>query len=342
MKVLLYFESEKMIAKSGIGRALKHQKAALTSQSIPYTLNPDDDFDIAHINTIGPSSAALVRKCRRMGKKIIYHAHSTEEDFRNSFLLSNQIAPAFKKLLIFLYSKADRIITPTPYSKALIEGYAGIDVPVHAISNGIDLQRFDYNEKKIVEFRNYFHIQKDQKVIISVGLFFERKGILDFVEVAKRFPQYTFIWFGHVPLYSIPKHIRTIVTKDHPDNVKFPGYISGDIIEGAFGGADAFFFPSKEETEGIVVLEALASYQQVILRDIPVFDPWMQHGVNCFKGHDVDSFSELIQGVVEKKLPSLKEAARKTAEERSITEIGKQLKAVYEQVMIDAVDKNVR
>ena len=36
-----------------------------------------------------------------------------------------------------------------------------------------------------------------------------------------------------------------------------------------------FFFPSREETEGIVVLEALASHQHVVLRDIPVY-----HGVD--------------------------------------------------------------
>lgn len=334
MKVLLYFEGEKVISKSGIGRAMKHQMAALTSQGIEYTTDPNDDYDILHINTIGPGSAPLIKKCRKLGRKVIYHAHSTEEDFRNSFMLSNQIAPAFKKRLVYLYSKADRIITPTPYSKSLIESY-GIDLPIHAISNGIDLDRFNYNEENIQAFRDYFKLQDNQKVIISVGLFFERKGILDFIEVAKRMPQYTFIWFGHVPLYSIPKNIRNIVTKDHPENVIFPGYISGSVIEGAYCGADAFFFPSKEETEGIVVLEALASYQQVILRDIPVFDPWMKHGVNCYKGTTIEDFCDLVEGVAEQRLPNLKEEGRKTAIARSIPEIGKQLKEVYELVMAD-------
>ena len=59
--------------------------------------------------------------------------------------------------------------------------------------------------------------------------------------------------------------------------------------------ADAFFFPSYEETEGIVVLEALSSYQQVILRDIPVYEGWLIHGKNCYKGKDNDEFIELIQ-----------------------------------------------
>ena len=332
MKVLLYFEGEKVISKSGIGRAMKHQMAALTSQGIAYTLNPDDDFDLLHINTIGPNSSSVIKKARHKGKKVIYHAHSTEEDFRNSFMLSNQIAPLFKKRLVHQYSKADHIITPTPYSKQLIESYQ-IPLPVHAISNGIDLDKFNYNEEKIKAFREYFKLDEEQKVIICVGLFFVRKGILDFVEVAKQLPQYTFIWFGHVPLYSIPKQIRDIVTKDHPENVIFPGYVSGPVIEGAYCGADAFFFPSKEETEGIVVLEALASYQQVILRDIPVFDPWMKDQVNCYKGKTVEDFTRLVDDVVNKRLPDVSEAGRKTAEERSIPEVGKQLKAVYEEVL---------
>lgn len=334
MKVLLYFEGEKVISKSGIGRAMKHQMAALTSQNIEYTLNPDDDFDILHINTIGPDSSTIIRKARNKGKKVIYHAHSTEEDFRNSFMLSNQIAPLFKKRLVHLYSKADRIITPTPYSKKLIESY-GIKLPVHAISNGIDLNKFNYNEDKIKAFREYFQLKEDEKVVICVGLFFVRKGILDFIEVAKRLPEYKFIWFGHVPLYSIPKQIRDIVTKDHPSNVIFPGYVSGPVIEGAYCGGDAFFFPSMEETEGIVVLEALASYQQVILRDIPVYDPWMQDKVNCYMGHNVEEFTKLVDDVVNKRLPDVSEEGRKTAAKRSIEEVGKELRQVYELVLKD-------
>ncbi|GMA43935.1 hypothetical protein GCM10025853_13920 [Tetragenococcus halophilus subsp. halophilus DSM 20339] len=137
-------------------------------------------------------------------------------------------------------------------------------------------------------------------MIISVGLYFRRKGIIDFVEVARRFPQYKFIWFGHISLYSIPKDIRRIVQYDHPDNVIFPGYIKGDIIEGAYSNADLFFFPSYEETEGIVVLEALASLQNVLVRDIPVYDGWLKDRKNCYMGNNNTEFSQLLEGIVEK------------------------------------------
>ncbi len=332
LKVLLYFESEKMLAKSGIGRALDHQKRALKDVGVSYTLDNKEDYDILHINTYGINSHNMVNQARREGKKVVYHAHSTEEDFRNSFIGSNQLAPLVKKYLVGLYQKADYLITPTPYSKQLLEGY-GLTVPIQSISNGIDLDKYRPDPIKEQKFREHFHLSENQKVIICVGLFFARKGIIDFVEIAKKMPEYTFIWFGHVPMYSIPKNIRKIVKENHPDNVIFPGYISGEIIEGAYSGADLFFFPSYEETEGIVVLEALASKQNVLVRDIPVYHGWLEDRKNCYMGKTNDEFCEMIKKIMEDEVPSLVESGYQTAQDRSIEKIGEQLRDVYLQVL---------
>ena len=65
MKILLYFEGQNVIGKSGIGRALSHQKRALSSMGIDYTLDPKaTDYDILHINTYGLKSLQLVRKAK--------------------------------------------------------------------------------------------------------------------------------------------------------------------------------------------------------------------------------------------------------------------------------------
>ena len=208
MKVLIYFEGQQLLSKSGIGRAFDHQKKALESAGVPYSTDENElDFDILHINTYGLNSQRMVRRAKRADKKVIYHAHSTEEDFRNSFIGSNQVSAIYKKHLVRLYSSADFIITPTLYSKKVIEGY-GIEQPIEAISNGIDLTRFNRNVEKEKQFRDYFQLPPDKKVIISVGLYFERKGLVDFVEVARRFPEYTFIWFGHTPLYLPLRQIQ--------------------------------------------------------------------------------------------------------------------------------------
>lgn len=332
MKVLLYFEGQNVISKSGIGRAFNHQCRALQSAGIEYTTDPwAEDYDILHINTCYMNSDAIVRNARNRGKKVIYHAHSTEEDFRDSFTFSNALAPGVKKWLMHLYTQADALITPTPYSKKLLEGY-GINLPIYPISNGVDLERYKPDPSKIMAFRKYFSLQPDDKVVLGVGLFFQRKGLLDFVEVAKKLPQYKFIWFGSVSKVIIPPKINEVL-EHHPDNVIFPGYVKGAIIEGAYSNASCFFFPSYEETEGIVVLEALAARQQVIVRDIGAFDPWLVSGKNCYKGTDNDAFVQLIRGTIEQQIPDTKEEGLHTAEERSIESVGQQLKHVYEDVL---------
>lgn len=337
MKILLYFESESLIHTSGIGRAFEHQKEALTSAGIEYTTDPwDEDYDILHINTYGVNSNAIISHARKLGKKVIYHAHSTEEDFRNSFVLSNLMAPVFKNRLVSLYTQADAIITPTPYSRKLLMNY-GIKLPIYPVSNGIELDQFQPDEEKVKAYRQYFSLKEGDKVILSVGLPFERKGILDFVEIAKRMPEYKFIWFGEINPLAVPAKINEVV-ENHPINCLFPGYVKGPIIQGAYLAADCFFFPSYEETEGIVVLEALASRQQVIVRDIGAFDPWLKSGVNCYKGTSNSEFIHLIRQCVEHQIPDTCDAGYEVAKTRSIDRIGQQLKHVYETVLSGQFD----
>jgi 1,2-diacylglycerol-3-alpha-glucose alpha-1,2-glucosyltransferase len=331
MKVLLYFEGMKYIKKSGVGRALKHQMKALESQGIEYTLDPKDSFDIAHINTYGIKSSRLLKRCKKQGIPVVYHAHTTYEDFRNSFILSNQIAPLLKKRLTRLYGSADYVITPTPYSKSLIENY-GVKTPIIAISNGIQLELFKKDEEKGKEFRKEYGFSDDDVIIMSIGLYIERKGILDFVEVAKMNPDYKFIWFGYTPLYSIPKKIRDIV-KNPPKNVYFPGYVPSTTIAGSLSTADAFLFMTHEETEGIVVLEALATETPIVIRDIPVYYEWLEHGKNCYKCKTNEEFSNTLRKLVNKELPDLTKEGRKIAEERKIEKIGEKLLDVYEKVL---------
>ena len=332
MKIKLHFGKEEAIKKSGIGRALLHQKQALDLHQIPYlTEKKDLDYDILHINTVWPDSLKMIRQARKNNKKVIYHAHTTEEDFRNSFMFSNLIAPFFRKWLIHLYSKADYILTPTPYSKKILEGYA-IDLPIRAVSNGVDLDFFQTTVEQVETFCNTFKINEQDQLIISAGWLFERKGFDTFVEVARELPDYKFIWFGDVKLSYPTRKIRKIM-RCLPENVTLAGYVNAKLLRGAYGRSTAFFFPSREETEGIVVLEALSCQAQVVVRDIPVFDDWLKSGVNCYKGKQVDEFVSILTGLATEKKSSTVEAGYEVAKERSLFKIGLQLKEVYEQVL---------
>lgn len=332
MKILLCQKGEKTFSKSGIGRAMKHQMAALKMNNVEITTDEkDDDYDILHINTVGLNSYTFAVNAKRKGKKIVYHAHSTEEDFRDSFIFSNLISKPFKKWLINCYNLGDVILTPTPYSKKILENY-NLSSEIIPVSNGVDLEIFAKDRKKAQKFREYFDLSKDDKVIISVGHYFERKGLPDFIQVARSFPQYKFIWFGHTASALITKDIKQAIN-NKPDNVILPGYIKGEIIQGAYSAADIFFFPSHEETEGIVILEALASKCQVLVRDIGVYEDWLTDGVNCYKANSNSQFEIKIKELIEGQLPSTISAGYEVAKNRSLINIGKELRNIYESLL---------
>jgi len=331
MKVLLYTENEKMIGKSGLGKAINHQMNALKENNIEYTTNPKDDYDIVHINFYGPKSYLLAKKAKKMGKKVIYHAHSTEEDFKNSFILSNQVAPLFKRWLIKCYTLGDHILTPTPYSKRLLENY-GIKIPITDISNERNFKFFEKNEKLGSEFRKKYNYKKTDKIIMGVGLYIERKGILDFVELAKRMPQYKFIWFGYSPLAASPAKIRKAVNTKLA-NLLFAGYVEPEVLRGAYSGCDLYLFPTLEETEGIPIMEACAAKLSSIIRDIPVFSEWLIDGKNVYKAKTIEEFEEKIKGILSGKLQDLTEEGYKLALSRDIKKVGKKLIDTYKSVL---------
>ena len=86
------------------------------------------------------------------------------------------LRPCLGKYLAHMYQKADYVITPSEYSKHLIQSY-GVTTPIIAVSNGIDLEKYKKDPKKKKSFRKHFNIQEDQKVVICAGLYFKRKGL---------------------------------------------------------------------------------------------------------------------------------------------------------------------
>ena len=332
MKVLLYSEGLKVVGKSGLGKAIKHQCKALKYANVSYTLNPKDDYDILHINTYFPKSYFFTKKAKKQGKKIVYHAHSTEEDYKNGFIFSKITSKLFKKWLIKCYSLGDVIITPTLYSKKLLQGYKGLeDKKIYDVSNGIELDFFKKDQKLGDKFRKTYGYSKDDKVIFGIGLYIERKGIVDFVELAKRLPEYKFIWFGYSPLIAATKKVRKAVNTKL-DNLTFAGYVEQDVIKKAMNGGDLYLFPTLEETEGIPIIEACACKQNAIIRDIPIFDNWLIDGKNVYKAKDVDDFEKKIKLFFDGKLPSVSEQSYEVAKQRDLKIIGEKLKKIYKSL----------
>ena len=271
MKTYIYEGGFGIVAKSGVGSAIKHQKNMLKQADIEEAKSWKE-ADIVHINTVFPDSVLASCLAKMQGKKVVYYGHSTMEDFRNSFIGSNRFAPLFKKWICFCYGLGDIVITPTEYSK--------------------------------------------------------RKGILDFLKLAKMMPETTFIWFGGGNDSLVTQEVKEAVKKKS-ENVIFAGYVEAEELRNAYCGADAFAFFSYEETEGIVVLEALACEVPVVLRDIPVYKGWIQNQMQAYKVHNLEEYKHNLMHIFKEKQEELKRNARELAEQRSIRSAGERLKVVY-------------
>lgn len=326
MTVLLYQGGRSLVKTSGIGRALEHQEEALTRAGVSFTKNEKDPYDLVQINTILPDSFFFADRARRNGKKVVYYAHSTSEDFKDSFAGSNLLAGVFKKWLKRCYAKGDLILTPTPYSKKLIDEM-GLSVPVIPVSNGIDLTFFDYNKADGIAFRKKMGLSENEKIILSTGHYIERKGITDFVELAKSLPEYTFIWLGYTNLAVVPKKVRQAVRTKLP-NLYFPGFVSKETLRDALDAAHLFLFLTHEETEGIALLEGFAMKVPVLIRDIPIYEE-LKDGETIYKAKEIKGFQSRIRGILENKLSDVTQKAYQNVQKKDLSLIGRQLADLY-------------
>jgi len=327
MSIYIYSGGEKLVGKSGVGQAIQHQREYLRLGGVPTTDHWTRDTEAVHVNTVLPDSvlAALGAKLRR--RKVVWYGHSTMEDFRGSFKGSNALAPLFRRWITFCYGLGDVVVTPTEYSRELIESY-GLKKPVYSVSNGVDTEFFHPDLAARASLRARYGLPENGKVVVSVGHMIARKGVTEFLELARRFPEVRFLWFGWTDPRLIP-HEVTQAIQNAPANVTFPGFVGREELREAYQGADAFAFLSHEETEGIVVLEALACGAPTVLRDIPVYDGWLENGKNVYKASNDDEFQRTVEGLLEHSLPDLTAAGRAVAEERSLEQVGKRLREIY-------------
>ena len=84
VKVLLYSEGKSSFQQIRRWTSLKSSGRSPWANNIEITQDPEDDYDLAHINTVALKSYEVLKQAKKKGKPVIYHTHTTYEDFRGS------------------------------------------------------------------------------------------------------------------------------------------------------------------------------------------------------------------------------------------------------------------
>jgi len=334
MKICLYLEFYNFLGgilfkKIGTGllSSYENQKQNLNYLNIPFVEKYQKDCEILQINTPWLKSLYLIKKAKRHGKKIIIWAHVTAEDVVGVFRFTANFAPVIKKYLTFAYGLADIVFCPTEYTKSLLIAYGLPEKKLVVLSNGVDLGLIYKNLEKRDLYRKQFKL--DRPAIGMVGLVIPRKGVSTFIELAKKFPDKQFIWFGKI--YN--RLLAEPLPENLPENSRFTGFVEDRLA--AFNALDVFLFPSYEENEGMAILEAAAVGLPILVRDIPVYDGWLIHGENCLKAKNNQEFIENLIKITDDSI--LKEKlslnARKIAYLKSKENLSKNLNQIYNNLI---------
>ncbi|MCL5004489.1 MAG: glycosyltransferase family 4 protein [Patescibacteria group bacterium] len=334
MKICFYLEFYHFLGgvlfkKIGTGLlySYKNQKVILNSLGIPFTEKWDDSCDILQINTPWLKSLYLIKKAKRQGKPVIIWSHVTAEDIKGVFRFSFILSPIAKKYLTYAYGLADLIFSPSEYTKSLLIAYGIPTGKIIVISNGVDLKKVYQDTGKREPYRKEYNLKFP--AIGTVGLAIPRKGIDTFLNLARKFSDKQFIWYGKI--YS-PIFVKAL-PKKLPENVRFTGYVEDQ--NAAFNSLDIFIFPSFEENEGMAILEAASVELPILVRDIPVYNGWLIHGVNCLKAKNEKEFEDYLNQLTndENLRKKLGENAKILAQEKSTEVLKVKTLSIYKKLL---------
>lgn len=334
MKICLYLEFYNFLGGilfkkigTGVVSSYKNQRTMLKYMDIPFIEKWDNSCDILQINSPWFKSVYLMKKAKRLGKKVIIVSHVTAEDAAQVFWFNKFLLPLIKRYLAYAYGLADLVFSPTEYTKSLLVAYGLPPEKIVARSNAVDLKKFYTDIAARESGRKKYEL--NTMTIGTVALVIPRKGIDTFLALAEKFSKNQFAWFGKIYSGLLVKPLP----KNLPANIKFTGHV--DSVNEAYNAMDIFIFPSYEENQGMVILEAGAIGLPIIVRDIPVYSDWLFHGENCLKARTNEEFEKCIKMLIEDKnlREKLGRNAKILAQENSIETLSQSLELIYKKLI---------
>ena len=302
------------------------------------------NLDIIHVHTefsIG-SFGRIIAKQLNIPIVATYHTYYEDYLYYVTKGYFNYISKNLLKTLTQFYADktVNSLIVPAEKIKDLFINKYNYKKEIAVIPTGIAIERFykeNVDKKKKEEIYKSLKVDKDDFLILFVGRVAEEKNIKFLIETHKKLVKednkYKLIIVGDGPDIKNLKEL----SKDIKDNVVFAGKSLWEDVPCYYDIADIFVTASKSETQGLTVLEALASSTPVVCANDPSYIDAIVPGSNGFVFDTEEEYLENIKKL--RKDNKLREEfsinARNYSENFSSSKYAKRVLDVYEKAIKD-------
>lgn len=223
------------------------------------------------------------------------------------------------------------VVAPTDSIRSFIRKEYDVPVPVTVVPTPIDMDEFTHLEPDRV--RRELGLQ-DAEVLLYVGRLGGEKGVdlvlRAFARVAAQRPRARLLLVGHgAEARDLQRLGRELGVADR---VVFLGWVPHEQVPDYYASADIFVFGSVTETQGLVMMEAMAAGTPVLAAKAPGAVDVLAQGGGLLLSPNVDAFAtamlELLSDDVRRQ--NLGEEARQAVRRYSIPAATERLVAVYE------------
>jgi len=276
----------------------------------------------------------------RLKKPSVYNYHTRLEHYAHFVPLPT---PLFRNLIShFLIrrfaNRCDGVIVPTGASEEYLR-IIGVKTDIYIQPTGIDYERFQKVDSADTEqLREKFGIGHEP-VMVSVSRLSKEKNI-DFMLEAlaalrKQYEKpFTFLMIG-----DGNEHARLQARLDElqlTDRVIFTGTVEQDKLPVYYRLADIFIFASRTETQGMVILEAMAAGLPVVAVRSSGIDDVVREGFNGYKTpENLTQWGNRVQLLLEDTSlrKHLSENAKTFAADYALERYAQNIKSIYAHVI---------